>query len=527
MHRLGRLAALGLALIAAAPVAADTVESALSPGKLIQGHAKMEGDCTQCHMRFNKGAQTGLCLDCHKDIAKDVQGHQGYHGLLKEKECRACHTEHKGLNVNIAPLDEKRFDHTQTDFALKGGHAAPKVQCRDCHPVGQKHRDAPSDCVACHKKNDVHKGSLGSRCADCHTETNWKQTRFDHSKTKFPLIGKHIDVMCTPCHTDPHFKGAPTACVACHKKDDDKKGHHGRFGNKCESCHTEKSWNTVLFDHDRNTKYPLRGKHRLAKCESCHIGSLFKDKVQTSCVACHKKDDDSKGHKGRFGDKCQSCHTEKDWRVTTFNHDRDTKYPLRGKHMQAKCDSCHIGNLYRDKVPNTCFACHAKDDKHRGQEGKQCESCHNETAWRKTSFDHGLTHFPLLGKHAAVECKKCHLTQAFKDTKTECVACHVKDDFHKGRLGSRCESCHNAANWKAWRYDHNTQTKFILDGGHKGLHCDACHTRPTDRPVLSSTCSSCHDQDDVHHGNFGRQCERCHTTPSWKVLRSGIGISPR
>jgi len=498
------------------------------PGKVIAGHAKLETDCKQCHVRFNKSAQSGLCLDCHKDVARDVMAKQGYHGRLKEQECRACHTEHKGRDVNIAPLDEKGFDHSLTDFSLKGGHLSPKVQCKDCHPKGKKHREAPSDCYACHKKDDKHKGSLGKACADCHSEKNWKDTLFDHSKTRFPLTGKHRDVQCKACHSDPKFKGAPMQCVACHRKDDQRKGHQGKFGDKCATCHTDRDWKNIRFNHDRDTKYPLKGKHQFAKCVSCHTGMLYKEKTATQCVACHRKDDDRKGHKGRFGNKCESCHIEKNWQTVTFDHDRQTKYPLRGKHVTAKCASCHTGILYQEKLTTACYACHQKDDKHKGQEGKKCESCHNERSWKETRFDHGLSRFPLLGKHAKVECKKCHLTPTFKDAKSECYACHKKDDKHKLRLGTDCGTCHNARDWKAWNFDHDRRTHFRLDGAHKGLDCLACHKRPVNGKIsLAGTCASCHDDDDVHRGGFGRDCQRCHYSDSFKKIRPGMGGSLR
>jgi hypothetical protein len=571
---------------------AESLESVLMPGKLIQGHADLESDCKNCHARFKKSDQSALCLDCHKGVARDVAQKQGYHGRLKEQECRDCHTEHKGRTMNIAPIDEKTFDHRMTDFMLKGAHAGPNVACRDCHKPKMKFRDTPSDCFACHKKDDKHKGSLGTKCADCHEESNWKKTRFDHGKTKFPLAGKHVDVNCKDCHKDPNFKNTPTtcvachrkddehktrfgskceschtdrewkmiifnhdkdtkyplrgkhrlaectnchtgflykeklqtACVACHKADDDKKGHKGRFGAKCESCHTEKDWGITIFNHDRDTKFMLRGKHAQAKCDSCHTGFLYKEKLQTACVACHKADDDKKGHKGRFGAKCESCHVEKSWKEAKFDHDRDTKFMLRGKHAQAKCDSCHTGSLFKDKLQTTCVSCHEKDDKHKGQEGRKCESCHNERDWKTARIDHGLTAFPLLGKHAGVECKKCHVTAAFKDAKTACIACHEKDDKHKFTLGPRCETCHNALSWKAWRFDHDKQTSFVLDGGHKGIACDACHTKPMPRKLTqSSACVSCHDIDDVHNGGFGQFCEQCHVTGSFKKIRAGAG----
>jgi hypothetical protein len=528
LPRLLSLLVLGLTLWTPAGAQAETVESVLMPGKVIEGHADLEGDCKNCHVRFDKAAQTGLCLDCHKDVAKDVQQHKGYHGRIKEQECRACHTDHKGRAVNIAPLDEKAFDHRITDFALKDAHAAAKVACRDCHMPAKKFRDVPSDCNACHKKDDKHKGSLGPHCADCHTERNWKDAKFDHSKTRFPLTGKHVDVGCRDCHKDPQFKGAPTKCIACHRKDDDRKGHKGRFGDKCETCHTDKDWKVSTFNHDKDTKYPLRGKHRFTKCTACHSGFLYREKTPTTCIACHRKDDDRKGHKGRFGDKCETCHVEKNWTTIRFDHDRDTKYPLRGKHAQVKCASCHTGFLYREKTKTQCIACHEKDDKHKGQEGKKCESCHDERDWKKARFDHGLSRFPLLGKHAKVECKKCHLTPAFKDAKIACVACHQKEDTHKLRLGPKCEDCHNARDWKIWDFDHDRRTHFKLDGGHKGLHCDTCHKRPMPKKVsLAGTCHSCHEDDDVHDGGFGKQCERCHYTSAFKKIRPGISVVPQ
>jgi hypothetical protein len=507
---------------------AEGLETAVMPGKVIQGHAKLEGECKNCHVRFNKSAQTGLCQDCHEEVKADVARKAGHHGKIPQQECRACHTDHKGREMNIAPLDEKKFDHSLTDFPLKGGHAAARVQCKDCHQQGKKHRDAPSDCYACHQKDDKHKGSLGKACADCHSDKNWKDTKFDHSKTKFPLTGKHRDVQCKECHSDPKFKGAPLACVACHRKDDNKKGHKGKFGDKCQTCHTDRDWKTLRFNHDRDTKYSLKGKHAQAKCTSCHTGVLYKEKTPTNCYACHRTDDDKKGHKGKFGEKCENCHTEKDWKDIRFDHDRQTKYPLRGKHAQAKCTSCHTGMLYKDKTPTTCYACHQKDDKHKGQEGKQCENCHNEKDWKETRFDHGLSRFPLLGKHAKVECKKCHLTPQFKDAKSECIACHKKDDKHKLKLGPRCEDCHNAVDWKKWRFDHDKQTRFRLDGAHKDIDCLACHKKPSERKIsLPGNCASCHADDDVHDGGFGNQCQRCHETGSFKKLLPGVLSTPR
>jgi hypothetical protein len=484
------------------------LDKMVMPGQLSKAHAKFENQCSNCHMPFKKSAQADLCLDCHDHaaVAEDVATGRGYHGRLKEKQCSACHVEHKGRGMNIAPLDKKLFNHNLTDYPLEGAHVDPKITCEDCHKPGLKYRDAPSDCYSCHKKDDVHEGKLGKNCVHCHVDRSWKEIRFDHSQTDFPLDGRHLFVKCDACHANERYKNTPKDCYSCHRSDDNKKGHKGRFGKKCETCHIPKSWTVSIFDH---------------KCVDCHKGYLYQEKLQTGCYSCHKRDDEQKGHKGRFGTKCETCHTPRDWKRVIFDHDRDTKYPLRGKHREVKCASCHKGILYKENLNTTCFSCHEKDDAHKGQEGKRCEQCHDERSWKKAFFDHGLTRFPLLGKHAKVACEDCHKETTFKDASIECASCHEKDDVHKRRLGPLCEQCHNTRDWREWDFDHNKRTQFPLDGAHERLHCHACHTIPVRKKIsLAITCVSCHSADDVHRGAFGRTCERCHVTSSFGDLKA-------
>ena len=571
---------------------ADTVETVMMPGKVIQGHAKWENDCQQCHKPFNKVGQSQLCKDCHKEIAKDAAQKQGFHGRLKDgRNCSECHTEHKGRGAQTAPIVESTFKHAQTDFELKGAHAEAKVACKECHKPMVKYRDTPNTCNACHKKDDKHEGSLGTTCANCHIEKSWKDTQqFDHNKSRFSLEGKHINVKCVDCHLSKKYRETTKDCFSCHKKDDK---HKSAFGTKCADCHTAKDWAATTFNHDKDTKFSLRGKHQSVKCDSCHKSPLGKVKLETNCVACHRTDDKHEGklgnrcenchsetswfstpgfnhdkdtkfslrgkhktakcqschkngvneklpllcnechrmddkHKGNFGIKCDGCHTEGDWKsASKFIHDRDTKFVLLDKHKAVKCDACHKGNLYQDKLKSTCIACHIKDDKHKGQQGDHCEDCHNAQSWTKTKFDHSKSEFPLLGKHSTVDCKKCHLTPAFKDAKMECVTCHTKDDVHKRRLGIRCETCHNARDWRVWDFDHDQRTTFKLTGGHKGIDCYACHKSPaTGKKFATPTaCVDCHTKDDVHDGGFGRQCDRCHVSTTFKELKMGLGVS--
>ena len=598
-----------IALLLGAPVQAALLEGVLEPGEVIQKHAEAEANCENCHSHFSKKQQDELCVKCHshEDIGRDLAEKKGYHGLMKRQSCAVCHAEHKGRNANIMPLDEKNFDHKVTNFELKDKHQ--KVECKECHLPKKKRREAPLDCYGCHKKDDKHKGVLGKKCEECHNAKSWKEKDvfFDHDKTKFPLKNAHADpkVRCVDCHPKDHYKHTPIACNECHKTDDDKKGHRGRFGPKCEACHTDKDWKTIKFNHDKDTKYPLRGKHadKKVRCEDCHTGNdVYKDKLKQACItchqqddkhrgaegdkcekchtekdwkdtpqfdhdktrfplkgghadpkvkcedchkskvytdtprdcwSCHKKDDEDKGHRGRFGKKCEDCHGEKDWKTIKFDHDRDTKYPLRGKHADKKkvrCDDCHTGNdVYKDKLKQACLVCHQKDDKHRGVEGNLCEQCHTEIDWKTTKdkFDHGLTRFPLLGGHAdkKVKCEDCHKTQAYSQAPRDCWACHEKDDKHKKRLGKLCEDCHNAVDWKRWDFDHDTRTHFKIDGAHKKLTCYDCHSKPSDDAKLPMACVSCHESDDVHGGSFSKQCERCHVTKDWRTIKTRASLS--
>ena len=169
------------------------------------------------------------------------------------------------------------------------------------------------------------------------------------------------------------------------------------------------------------------------------------------------------------------------------------------------------------KLDIGCGSCHARDDRHAGQLGAACGTCHNTSVWgQPIRFDHDQTAFPLLGKHAAVKCADCHASPKFKDAKIACVSCHAKVDPHRGAYRLGCEGCHNPANWKAVSFDH-AKTRFPLDGRHGTVPCADCH-RPG-RGRVSTGCSSCHAGDDVHNGAFGAGCEQCHTTETWRGAR--------
>lgn len=505
-----------LSMASSTTILAQSFDSLVMPGKVVEAHAKLEKECKQCHTAFKKTEQSRLCLDCHKPVATDVAAKRGFHGLspgTQAKECKACHTDHKGRDAKIAAFDEKTFNHAHTDFALKNAHEP--LLCKACHREQAKFRDAPSTCLACHRKDDKHKGSLGEKCDSCHNDKTWKDVKFDHDKTRFSLLGKHADAKCDACHANNRYKDTPRACFSCHRKDDT---HKGRFGEKCESCHRADDWKSQ-FNHAKQARYPLLGKHATAKCESCHRTPLYAEKLPTRCNSCHVKDDI---HKGTLGDKCDSCHKETGWTNTNFDHNRDTKFPLFNKHKVAVCGDCHTKGL-KEKLPTACVDCHRKDDNdsHNGQFGKACETCHSDKGWKPSIFDHNKsTRYPLRHAHAVAKCSACHsgtlyVKDGAKALPMDCLACHRKDDAHKGQLGDKCEACHSEKKWTGVLYDHN-KSKFKLTGTHARTQCKACHRTPAykDAPAV---CAKCHDGDDVHKRTLGGKCETCHNTRSWKT----------
>lgn len=519
MHSIAaRIAVCLIIVVATAPAGAASLETMLMPGDLIQGHEKFEQNCKNCHESFSKASQSRRCLECHdhENIATDIREGRGFHGRAikgDDVNCKRCHTDHKGREADIIHFDAQTFNHALTDFELKGAHMT--AGCATCHTKGKKYHQAATKCSICHKEDNPHKQELGEACADCHNEKSWIRTSaFDHDKTKFPLKGKHKETMCSACHPNERYRNIAKACASCHRLND---VHKARYGEKCQDCHSEKKWSEIRFNHDSDTKYRLDGRHKDTPCDGCHKGVLHKDKTGNQCIDCHRNDD---AHKGQYGKKCAACHAPSGWKKSSFDHDKDTKFRLSGKHRDVPCNHCHGGDVYRDKLETTCVGCHRKDDVHKEQQGRQCERCHNVRSWSdKIVFDHDVTHFPLIGRHAVASCEECHLTASFKDTKSTCNACHERNDDHKGKLGAQCGQCHNPNSWRLWSFDHDVRTEFKLDGKHAKLNCHACHaTRVKSKVELPKDCGSCHLRDDIHSGGFGPRCERCHDTEAFSHI---------
>ena len=263
-------------------------------------------------------------------------------------------------------------------------------------------------------------------------------------------------------------------------------------------------------------------------CEKCHDRS-DRDRQPALCADCHKDiAADLKlkrgfhGHQLAPGANCTACHTEHKGRSANIaRFDRDsfvhavTGFKLDGRHATTACTACHVAGKPFRTVPTTCFDCHRKEDVHRGKLGEDCAACHSAASFKASSFDHDKTKFPLKAAHSRAACGDCHRDPSFKNTPLQCIACHARDDSHKGARGIACGDCHNVDKWKVPKFDHDRQAHFPLNGSHGRISCDACHLSADLKAKIPDKCAGCHAADDHHGGRFGDDCGACHNETKW------------
>jgi hypothetical protein len=350
---------------------------------------------------------------------------------------------------------------------------------------------------------------LSTRCEACHAA---------------PFSGRTMADLCKDCHTelgtDPKnfhnvmlAEGTRPGCFACHGD------HHGPTGALIKI-------DPAGFPHAA-TGYSLKAHQQTAAgapfaCSDCHAERLVKPAL-TVCSDCHAKIDPAfmPAHLTSFGPACRECHDGLDSYGKLFDHNA-ASFPLTGKHALAACEKCHAGAASIQALkatPAGCFDCHARQDAHAGAYGTDCAACHSSTGWKPANFDHNRSQFKLEGRHASVECARCHVpgpngATLYKGTPQECAACHAKNDPHKGSFGSACAGCHAPSGWKPAKFDH-ALSAFPLTGKHVSVQCQACHIDNVFK-AISKDCYTCHAQQDEHKGAFGKECSGCHTTASWE-----------
>jgi len=413
-------------------------------------------DCIECHQITTRNGKefqefTDIpfedCVSCHEDP---------HNGQL-EGTCVQCHTETAFSDF----AGRGNFDHDVTDFTLKGKHK--EIDCFSCHGTTSEPLKVFQDrenvnensCVKCH--SDVHDGKFGTDCIKCHRESSFLSLRsmdfFDHTKTDYPLEGKHVQVDCKECHKKRFTTPIDfSACNNCHAD-----YHRGEFEEKgispdCVECHSlEQGFDYSLYtlEQHQETKFPLEGAHTATPCFACHVSE--KDKRWTfrnmgsECIDCHQDI-----HEGYISEKyypeneCAVCHVNDAWTSVDFDHDK-TEWPLTGKHTEVSCRECHFNENAENKgitgqkfanLDTDCVSCHENvhGDTFAVDGVTDCKECHVTLSWFPKRFNHDLTDFPLEGQHAKIACSACHeITNAqgeievvYKIQKFRCIDCHLQ-----------------------------------------------------------------------------------------------------
>lgn len=400
----------------------------------------------------SKVAKTA-CMSCH--------AHENVHKKqFSEDQCLKCHTkpgESQQTQDTRNVSERVRIGHgPDKPFQLVDGHKI--LDCRKCHKNDQ-YRDTPTNCVKCHEDR-LHKGSLGAdTCLTCHEGAKWTATKFDHSKTSYPLEGKHQEVKCETCHPAKKYKPTPTACSdgACHLKDD---AHDRSLGLKCEGCHSPTG--KVTFDHNdpkAPDRFKLDGKHQLVRCIGCHPTQKYKP-APTECQGCHA---DPLAHKGELGLRCIGCHESTTWKKIHTGHDI---FPVRfsGAHDRLRCQECHVEGRLLQGMAQLCIVCHQRDDIHHNSLGPRCSDCHTQQTFAAARFNHDRVGCTLVGVHRVLPCVDCHKGGNFAGLSPACASCHRDDamraaaarvDLRSMGRGtnphqtfSTCGTCHNTTSFR-------------------------------------------------------------------------------
>ena len=293
------------------------------------------------------------------------------------------------------------------------------------------------------QKKSPHGEKFNLQCTKCHTAENWKKIKtggFDHSKTRFPLVGQHKSVNCRSCHVSLIFTAAKKNCNQCHTD-----VHQGTTGKDCDRCHTNKSWIvTNTRSLHQQAGFPLKGSHQTLDCNRCHTGksTLLFQNMKTACFDCHKdKYYATAGkpfdHKALgFDTECVRCHsnTGMDWNTIGKGFDHSF-FPKTGAH-NISCDNCHSGGDFKTKLSSDCNSCHSSKGKnassvfpaHSGVFAKYtCIDCHKPKTWNTVNFKQHDAIFQIYsGNHKGKwsYCTDCHTNEAVWDAKNNCKRCH-------------------------------------------------------------------------------------------------------
>lgn len=503
---------------------------------LIGAHAVIANNCDQCHSQGYENTPN-QCIGCHQSDFNSTTN-PSHVNLNFSTNCEECHNENSWV--------PSTFDHDGMFFPIYSGeHNGEWVQCSDCHT--DQTNFSVFTCIDCHEHNktdmdDEHSGINGyiyesTSCLSCHP-TGSADDGFNHNTTNFPLTGSHIAIECQDCHVSG-YTGTSTLCDDCHHDNYLNAPEHSSLGFpiECEQCHNTSAWEDATFDHNR-TNFPLTGAHVNPGCEDCHSAGF--EGTSTICVDCHIEDFNSTTNPNHqnlgISNQCDECHsTDPGWSPADFpNHDEF--YLLQGAHLTIlDCFVCHNDDY--NNTPNQCFGCHQTDYDGTTDPAHQsagfstdCETCHRETAWLPSTFDHDSQYFPVnSGEHNGEwnACSDCHTNQT-NFTVFSCIECHEHnqidmDDEHQGvdgyvYISQECFACHPDGSAEG-AFNH-AESNFPLTGAHITLLCQDCHSQGyfgTSRLCVDCHADAYNSSQNPSHQTLvlSQNCEECHTTEGW------------
>lgn len=370
--------------------------------------------CAACHADPHAGQFAGAAFaESALEGAAEFLG-----GAVDEKGCIVCHAR-----THFAPHTFGTAAHAGTDLPLEGAHL--ESDCASCHPsvdgVSVFH-GVESTCDACH--GDAHSGFFSAvlaeaapapdhgDCARCHGPVSFSgvpEEAFDHGHwTGYPLEGSHLSAECTSCHeptAEPDangrtfglietLHGTVTGCATCHtdvhEELFDKEQRLAKVEGRedCARCHSTASFRDLPhgFDHGKWTGWRLTGVHAAADCAHCHEpmrrpdagGRTWGRAAGTGCASCHASPHGDQfqapasgesASRGLRAKACTKCHqSAESFKLLSFDHDLESRFPLDDAHKEVSCSSCHTPDeessavQYRPLAMD-CVDCHGVHEK--------------------------------------------------------------------------------------------------------------------------------------------------------------------
>ncbi|HPM65589.1 MAG TPA: cytochrome c3 family protein, partial [Piscinibacter sp.] len=332
---------------------------------------------------------------------------------------------------------------------------------------------------------------------------------------------------------------------------------------------------THSFEHIK-TGFALTGQHANERCESCHVGGVFKG-TPRDCASCHVSGtrwsrNNVVKNQNHFPTQqaCDTCHGTQSYTGAKFNHAGVTPGACtschngsmapgkNSSHIQttASCDTCHktsgwtpaSGFDHSGVVQGTCATCHngsratGKSATHVPVGSQSCDACHRTGgSWKPSSFNH-------TQMVVANQCSSCH-SGGFPPADGR-NANHIPYQSLAGAAITNCDSCHKSgfSSWTPARFHASvsvsTQCASCHTGGfaravgkpntaiHAGVTvCETCHKSTTSWAgakvdhstfTTATNCTTCHNgstatgKSATHVPVAATNCVSCHSVTTWR-----------